>query len=95
MIVWFSWMFSIFRVKFTENTGLPVIYSVLKTLTGSRAEKFPVSQNMVSSSEPSVNHRLEIYKAFQDRLTFLNRHDNLEFFDFVKFTYGTAGDLVF
>ena len=32
---------------------------------------------MVSSSEPSVNQTidiLDIYKAFQDRLTFLNRH---------------------
>ena len=34
-----------------------------------------VSQNMVSFSEPSEsNTKLEIYKAFQDRLTFLNRH---------------------
>ena len=30
--------------------------------------KFQVSQNMVSFSEPSVN------QAFQDRLSFLNRH---------------------
>ena len=29
---------------------------------------------LVLSSEPSVNQTLEIYKAFQDRLTFLNRH---------------------
>ena len=42
-------------------------FSVLKTLAGSADLKI-VSQNMVSFSEPSVNH-----KAFQDRLTFLNR----------------------
>ena len=47
---------------------------------------------MVSSSEPSVNQTLYLRSiiAFQDRLTFLNRHmtnvDLLGFFDFVKFT---------
>ncbi|CAH3107824.1 unnamed protein product, partial [Porites lobata] len=35
-----------------------------------------VSQNMVSSSEPSVNQTLNLrsINSFQDRLTFLNRH---------------------
>ena len=33
---------------------------------------------MVSFSEPSEsNTKLEIYKAFQDRLAFLNQHDSL------------------
>ena len=37
-----------------------------------------VSQNMVSFSEPSEsNTKLEIYKAFQDHLAFLNQHDSL------------------
>ena len=50
-------------------------FSVFDTLTGSRAEKsLEESQNMVSPSEPSVIQTLEIeiYKAFEDRLTFLN-----------------------
>ena len=49
---------------------------------------------MVSSSEPmqrEPNAILEIYKALQDRLTFLNRHMIVYIswdyvFDFVKFT---------
>ena len=47
--------------------------SVLKTLTGVDLKKvLSQSQNMVSLfSEPSV---LKLYKAFQDRLTFLHRH---------------------
>ncbi|CAH3107821.1 unnamed protein product, partial [Porites lobata] len=40
-----------------------------------KLRKAPMSQNMVSSSEPSANQTLDLrlFKAFQDRLTCLNR----------------------
>ena len=55
--------------------------SVLKTLTGNRAEKSflkllksVTKHGFVFLAQRKLNAILEICKAFQDRLTFLNRH---------------------
>ena len=63
--------------------------------------KFQVSQKMVSFSEPSVNQALaagfKMCKAFQDRLSFLNRHMVvwIGWDSSISQIYLTAGHLVF
>ena len=73
MIIYISWDFSILwnlrRIKDCRS------FSVLETLTDSRAEKSSVTNHgFVFWAQREPNAILEIYKAFQDRLTFLNQH---------------------
>ena len=62
-------------------------FSILKTLTGSRAV---TKHGFLFWAQRKPNARLEIYKAFQDRLTILNR-----LIGEIYWKYRTAGHLVF
>ena len=74
VIVWFSWIFSICEIygEYRDCRSC----SVFNTLTGSRAEKVlsVTKHGFVFWAQRKPNTRLEISKAFQDWLTFLNRH---------------------
>ena len=68
---------SLGREKSIFQIYMTMIFSqMVLTLIGNGVKKSSVTKQLVSSSEPSINPNaiLEIYKAFQDRLTFLNRH---------------------
>ena len=54
-----------------RNIGLPVIYCSKTRGRQLSRKKVLSAKHMVSFSEHA---KLEIYKAFQDRLTFLTRH---------------------
>ena len=78
MIVWFRWILSICEMYREYRTAGHLVFWRLwkpswKTLTGSRAEKSVTKHGFVFWAQRKPNARLKIYKAFQDRLTFLNR----------------------
>ena len=74
MIVWFSWIIPICKIYGEYRTAGHLVFStswptveLKKILSGTK-------HGFVFSAQHEPNVILEIYKAFQDRLTFLNRH---------------------
>ena len=70
--IWYFGLAVFFRfVKFTANIGLPVIKCFENLDRLSSWKKFKVSQNMVSSSEPSINKMLDLKSIKHFRIAWL------------------------
>ena len=76
-VFWCLWLFSVQSMAWQLTFNVISAWHFIRPLrkTGGKNLHALVTQNMVSFSEPSEsNAKHEIYRAFQDRLTFLNRH---------------------
>ena len=74
MIVWFSWIFSICEIYWEYGTAGHLVF--WKPWPAAELKKVPsvTKYSFVFWAQRKPNAILEIYKAFQDRFTFLNRH---------------------
>ena len=90
MIVDNGWIFSICEIYCEYGTAGHLVFWKLWPAVELKKVLGVTKHAFVFWAQRKPNIRLEIYKAFQDRLTCLNS------FDFVKFSeYGTAGHLLF
>ena len=71
MIIWFSWIISICGIYGEDRTAGHLVFS--KPWPAVELKSVP-NHGFVFWAQRKPNAMLEIYKAFQDRLTFLNRH---------------------
>ena len=94
MIVCFGWIISICEIHGEYRTAGHLVF--WKPWPAVELKKVPsvTKHGFVFWAQHKPNATLEIYKAFQDRLTFLDRHMvvwfSCIFFGFVKFTEKTG-----
>ena len=74
MIVWFSWIISICEIYGEYRTAGHLVFSKPWPAVELKKVLSVTKHGFVFWAQRKPNTRLEIYKAFQDRLTFLNRH---------------------
>ena len=74
MIVWFSWIISICKIYGEYRTAGHLVFSTSWPTVELKKILSVTKHGFVFSAQCEPNIILEIYKAFQDRLTFLNRH---------------------
>ena len=74
MIVWFSWIISICKIYGEYRTAGHLVFSTSSPTVELKKIPSVTKHGFVFSAQCEPNIILEIYKAFQDRLTFLNRH---------------------